>query len=217
MGGHPPGSSRAHARERDEPLSSWTFFAKGARRETCAEFEETALPVAPALYRTARRLTSRPEDASDVVQETMLRAYRTFHGFQPGTNARAWLFTILHSILANDWRRRKRKPEEMSLEAVEERFAGALRASGADAESALLARIDASPEIDAALKSLPEEYRAAVLLVDVEELTYEEAADILRCPVGTVRSRLHRARKLLFAALHDYARRTRVAGGIDHG
>ncbi len=182
-------------------------------RNLRAEFEETALPVAPALYRTARRLTRRTEDASDAVQETMLRAYRTFHGFQPGTNARAWLFTILYSILTNDWRRRQRAPEEVPLEVVEERFAKALRASGVDAESALLQRLDASPEIDSALKDLPEEYRAAVLLVDVEELSYEEAAAILGCPVGTVRSRLHRARKLLFVALHDYARRTGVAEG----
>ncbi len=182
-------------------------------RNLRAEFEETALPIAPALYRTARRLTRGPEDASDVVQETMLRAYRTFHGFQPGTNARAWLFRILYSILANHWRRRKRTPEEVSLEGVEERFALALRASGADAELALLQRLDASPEIDSALKDLSEEYRAAVLLVDVEDLSYEEAADVLGCAVGTIRSRLHRARKLLFASLHDYARRTGVAGG----
>ncbi len=189
------------------------FSRETPPRNLRAEFEETALPVAPALYRTARRLTRRPEDAGDAVQETMLRAYRTFERFQPGTNARAWLFTILYSILTNDWRRRQRKPEEVSLEVVEERFATAIRATGVDAESALLQRLDASPEVDSALKDLPEEYRAAVLLVDVEELTYEEAAAILGCPVGTVRSRLHRARKLLFVALHDYARRTGVAEG----
>jgi len=182
-------------------------------RNLRSEFEEAALPVAPALYRTARRLTRRTEDASDAVQETMLRAYRTFHGFQPGTNIRAWLFTILYSILINDWRRRKRAPEETPLEVVEERFAKALVASDVDAESRLLRRLDSSPEVDGALKDLPEEYRAAVLLVDVEELTYEEASEVLGCPVGTVRSRLHRARKLLFVALHDYARRTGVAEG----
>jgi RNA polymerase sigma-70 factor (ECF subfamily) len=189
-------------------------FGVGAKtRNLRSEFEVTALPVAPALYRTARRLTRGPEDARDVVQETMLRAYRTFDRFQAGTNVRAWLFTILYSILTNSWRRRQRTPEEVPLEIVEERFAGALRASGVDAESRLLQRLEASPEIDSALGDLPEEYRAAVLLVDVEELSYEEAAAVLGCPVGTVRSRLHRARKLLFVALHDYARRAGVAEG----
>ncbi|MGH9389939.1 MAG: sigma-70 family RNA polymerase sigma factor, partial [Vicinamibacteria bacterium] len=182
-------------------------------RNLRSEFEDTALPIAPALYRTARRLTRVPEDASDAVQETLLRAYRTFDRFQPGTNVRAWLFTILYSILTNAWRRRQRAPEEVSLEIVEERFATALRAASVDAESALLKRLDASPEIDSALEDLPEEYRAAVLLVDVEELTYEEAAEALGCPVGTLRSRLHRARKLLFVALHDYARRAGVVEG----
>ncbi len=120
------------------------FSRETPPRNLRSEFEEAALPVAPALYRTARRLTRRPEDASDAVQETMLRAYRTFPGFQPGTNARAWLFTILYSILTNDWRRRQRRPEEVQLEVVEERFAKALRASGVDAESRLLHRLEAS-------------------------------------------------------------------------
>ncbi len=185
--------------------------AKG--RNLRSEFEEAALPIAPALYRTARRLTRAPEDASDAVQETFLRAYRTFDRFQPGTNVRAWLFTILYSILTNAWRRRQRTPEEVPIEIVEERFAHALRSPQVDSESALLKRLGASPEIDFALKELPEEYRAAVLLVDVEELTYEEAAEALECPVGTLRSRLHRARKLLYVSLLDYARRAGVAEG----
>jgi RNA polymerase sigma-70 factor (ECF subfamily) len=182
-------------------------------RNLRSEFEQAALPVAPALYRTARRLTRDPEDAADAVQETFLRAYRTFDRFQPGTNARAWLFTILYSILTNAWRRRRRSPQEVSLEVAEERFAAALRAADVDFESALLQRLEGSPEIEAALEGLPEEYRAAVLLVDVEELTYEEAASALVCPVGTLRSRLHRGRKLLFAALQEYARKTRAAKG----
>ncbi|HXV64684.1 MAG TPA: sigma-70 family RNA polymerase sigma factor [Vicinamibacteria bacterium] len=192
-------------------MSSVREEAEG--RNLRAEFEDWALPVAPALYRTAHRLTRRPEDARDLVQETMLRAYRTFQNFQPGTNVRAWLFTILYSIVSNEWRRRQRAPEEVSMDVIEERFAKALRTPDIDAESALLQRIDASPEIDSALRGLPEDYRAAILLVDVEELSYEDAAGVLGCPVGTVRSRLHRARKLLFIALRDYARRIGVAEG----
>ncbi len=164
--------------------------------------------MAPSLYRTARRLSRRTEDASDLVQETFLRAYRTFDSFQDGTNAKAWLFTILYSIVANRWRRERRAPDELSLDDADGRFGQALAGAGADAEQQLLSRLDASPEIDTALRQLPEWYRAAVLLVDVEELTYDEAAAALECPVGTVRSRLARGRRLLFLALRDYAVRT---------
>lgn len=172
------------------------------------DFERIALPVAPALYRTAHRLSRGPEDASDLVQETFLRAYRTFANFQDGTNAKAWLFTIMHSIVANRWRAERRAPGELAVDDVERRFGAALASKQVDAEQALLARLDASPEVDHALRELPDAQRAAVLLVDVEELTYEEAAAVLDCPVGTVRSRLARGRKQLFVALTEYARRT---------
>jgi RNA polymerase sigma-70 factor (ECF subfamily) len=174
-------------------------------RDLRAEFEETALPLSGALYRTARRLTRDPADASDAVQETLLRAYRTFGRFDPGTNARAWLFTILYSILSNVWRRKQRAPEEVPLTVAEERFGRALHAD-ADFEPEFI-RLESAPEVESALGKLPEEYRAAVLLVDVEELSYEEAAEAMGCAVGTLRSRLHRARKLLFAELREYARR----------
>lgn len=175
-------------------------------RDRRADFERLALPVAPALYRTARRLTTRPEDASDLVQETFLRAYRTFDNFREGTNAKAWLFTILYSILSNRWRHDSRTPREVSLEDVDARFGEAV-AVAADAERVLLTRLDASPEVDAALRRLPGAYRAAVLMVDVEDMTYQEVSVALDCPVGTVRSRLARGRKLLFLALLEYARR----------
>jgi RNA polymerase sigma-70 factor (ECF subfamily) len=170
------------------------------------DFERIALPVAPALYRTAHRL-SRPEDASDLVQETFLRAYRTFDNFQEGTNAKAWLFTIMYSILANRWRAERRASDDVAVDYVEKRFGAALASPQMNAEEVLLARLDASPEVDKALRELPDAQRAAVLLVDVEELTYEEAAAVLDCPMGTVRSRLARGRKQLFVALTEYARR----------
>lgn len=172
-----------------------------------AAFEAIALPLAGALYRTGLRLTRQPSDAADLVQETFLRAYRTFDSFEDGTNAKAWLFTILYSIVANRWRRDQRSPELLSMDDVERRFDRAMAEEAEDVERALLARLEASPEIDAALAALPEAYRAAILLVDVEELTYEEAATALACPVGTVRSRLARGRKLLFLSLREYARR----------
>ncbi len=166
------------------------------------------MPFAPMLYRTARRIAGRPDDASDLVQETFLRAYRTFANFQDGTNAKAWLFTIMYSIASNQWRADRRAPIEVPVEEVERRFGAALASEAGDAEQLMLARLEASPEVDRALRDLPEAQRAAVVLVDVEELTYEEAATVLECPVGTVRSRLARGRKQLFVALADYARRT---------
>lgn len=176
-------------------------------RDRRAAFERVALPVSGALYRTAARLSRSPDDARDLVQETFLRAYRTFDSFQDGTNAKAWLFTILSSILANRWRAERRAPAEVQVDDLDAAFGDAVAAGVPDAERALLERLDASPEIDAALRSLPDTHRAVVLMVDVEELSYEEAAAALDCPVGTVRSRLARGRKQLFLALRDYARR----------
>jgi RNA polymerase sigma-70 factor, ECF subfamily len=180
------------------------------RDDRRVEFERLAMPHAQSLYRTALRLTGRAEDAHDLVQETFLRAYRTFASFKAGTNERAWLFTILYSIMSNRWRSDRGAPDEVAVDDLDARFAAALAASGADAEQLLLARLDATPEVQRALEALPEAYRAAVLLVDVEELTYEEASAVLACPVGTVRSRLARGRRLLFTALSDYARSQRL-------
>jgi len=178
------------------------------REDRRAAFERLAMPHARALHRTAQRLTGRADDASDVVQETFLRAYRTFHGFRPGSNEKAWLFTILYSILANRWQAAERAPDEVVVDDLDARVAGSLTAVDPDAEQRLLQRLGATPEIHRALSSLPEVFRAAVLLVDVEQLTYEETAAVLDCAVGTVRSRLARGRRLLYAALVDYARRT---------
>ena len=172
------------------------------------DFERVALPVAPALYRTAHRLSRRPEDAKDLVQETFLRAYRTFDNFREGTNVKAWLFTIMYSIVANRWRAERRAPDEVAVDDMESRFGAAIASTDRGPEQSLLARLDAAPEVDRALRDLPDAQRATVLLVDVEELTYEEAAAALDCPVGTVRSRLARGRKQLFVTLTEYARRT---------
>ena len=178
-----------------------------------AAFEQLAMPHARALHRTAQRLTSSVEDASDVVQETFLRAYRTFDNFRPGTNEKAWLFTILYSIMSNRWQSARRVPDEVQVDDLEARFAAGGTGEGSNGERALLERLGATPEIHRALEELPESYRAAVLLVDVEELTYEEASTVLACPIGTVRSRLARGRRLLFAALSEYAVRSGVIRG----
>jgi len=168
------------------------------------QFEAIALPFTKSLYNTARHLTHRPEDASDLVQETYLRAYRTFHNFTPGTNCKAWLFTIMYSVFANKYRKEQREPESVSIEELEEKFHRLLATAEWEPHWALTLR-EVGTEIAQALNLLPEGFRLAALLVDVEEMSYEEAAAIMNCPVGTVRSRLFRARKLLFLELQQYA------------
>lgn len=165
------------------------------------EFEKTTLPLLPSAYRFARRLAASDADAMDLVQEAYLRAFRTRDAFVAGTNARAWLFQILYSIFVNKYRSSQREPAVVSLEAPDE-----LAAPAADGPEADVLRCTA-PEVEAAFGALPEPYRAAVALVDLEELSYEEAAAALSCPVGTLRSRLFRGRRLLAHSLRDYALR----------
>jgi RNA polymerase sigma-70 factor, ECF subfamily len=177
----------------------------GSKREL---FEATAIPFMGALHNTALRLTHDPQDAADLVQETFLRAYRTFANFAPGSNCKAWLFTILYSIFINQYRQAKRRPRMESVEELEERFHHFVQAPGDPASD--ITTVEGwgrrwSPEVERALRELPEEFRAPLLLIDVEGLSYEEAASVLGCPVGTVGSRLYRGRTSLFALLQGYA------------
>jgi RNA polymerase sigma-70 factor, ECF subfamily len=179
--------------------------AREARRRA---FEVEALPHLRSLWAAARRLAHRDADAEDLVQETYLRAYRTFDNFRPGTNGRAWLLTILYSVFINRYHRERRRPESRPLEELESRPLNEL--AGEDWEAPLLAAASAgawgmSGTVEMALRKLPAAYRHTVLAVDVEGLTYDEAATALSCPIGTVRSRLARARRLLAAELADYA------------
>jgi RNA polymerase sigma-70 factor (ECF subfamily) len=170
-----------------------------------SQFEAIALPFMKSIYNTALCLTHRPEDASDLVQETYLRAYRTFSNFTPGTNCKAWLFTIMYSIFVNRYRKEQREPESVSVEELEEQFHRSLAVAESDPYSTQSGAMAA--EVNQALNRLPESFRLAVLLVDIEEMSYEEAATVLNCPLGTLRSRLFRARKLLFLELEPYALR----------
>ncbi len=174
-------------------------------------FETTAVPFMKSVYNMALRLTRVPEDASDLVQETYLRAYRTFDNYRPGTNCKAWLLTILYSIFVNRYRKKQREPVAISLEELEEKFRRSFRAEEADqpfAQVPTLPETWTDEEVRRAMEQLPESFRAVVLLIDVEGLSYEEAAAALNCPVGTVRSRLFRARRSLFVALQEHAKRT---------
>jgi RNA polymerase sigma-70 factor (ECF subfamily) len=167
-----------------------------------------ALPLMRGVYNFALRLTRRPEDARDLVQETYLRAYRTFGNFRPGTNGKAWLFTILYSVFVNKYRKQQREPAMVSVEELVDELPAASRAGDSPPFPVAAGSLTwAEPEVGAALRRLPENFRFAVLLVDVDELSYEEAASVLGCPVGTLRSRLFRARKFLSAELREYARR----------
>ena len=175
-----------------------------------ARFEAVAMPFMDVLYNKALHLTRRPEDANDVVQETYLRAFRTFANFAEGTNCKAWLFTILYSVFINRYRKEQREPDMVSMDEREETFHLAVADEQWESSFAALSGSELDwqgTEVKEALAKLPESFRTAVLLVDVEGLTYEEAAGVVVSPVGTLRSRLFRARRLLFVELHDYARK----------
>jgi len=180
-----------------------------------ARFEAVAMPCLDALHGTALRLTRRREDAADLVQETFLRGYRTFSNFVPGTNGKAWLFTIMYSVFVNAYRKRGREPETVSLDDLEARFDRSLELPDQKAHLEILQNPNLDlkgSEVEQALQRLPESFRVAVLLVDVEDLSYEEAAAVTQSPLGTLRSRLFRGRKMLALELVDYARRMGYVG-----
>lgn len=190
--------------------TDWRMAAHEAgESDKHALFKQWALPHMDYLYTASLYLTRQREEAEDVFQETYLRAFRFFHQFTPGTNCRAWLLTIMHNVFNNRYAQRARAGRMVELESVTyEQEQKRLADGAADQEdpAALFAAGLLDSEMSDALQSLPDEYRATVVLVDIEELTYEEAAAVLGCPIGTVRSRLSRARRCLHAALSSYAR-----------
>jgi RNA polymerase sigma-70 factor (ECF subfamily) len=179
----------------------------GPRNNDRERFEALAMPLARPLYGFALRLTRHSDDASDLVQETFLRAYRTFGSFRPGTNAKAWMFKILYSIHLNDAKRRERRPATTSMDGAYEDGPMEIVDWSGTAEILTNPAIEwEGSEVEREVSALPEEFREAVLLVDLGDLTYEEAAKVAGCPVGTIRSRLARARLRLAERLRDLAR-----------
>jgi len=174
-----------------------------ASDEKRASFEREALVHLDSLYRVALRLTRNPSDADDLVQETMLKAYRSWHQYQPGTNAKGWLLTILRHAFINEYRRKARHPETTNLDAIEP-FAVFDDVQEDDPQGKFFDQI-VDDEVLRAIDELPEQFREAVVLSDVEGLSYEEVARVLEVPIGTVKSRLFRARRLLQGKLYGYA------------
>jgi RNA polymerase sigma-70 factor, ECF subfamily len=177
----------------------------GGDEELRARFERDALPLLPGLYSAALRLTRNPSDAEDVVQETFLRAYRGFAGFQEGTNLKAWMYRILTNTFINSYRKKKRQPTEVLEDELPDWYLYDQLGGEGAVDSAETTVLESIPDEDvrAALDALPEAFRMAVWLVDVEGFSYKETAEILDVPIGTVMSRLHRGRKALEKGLWE--------------
>jgi RNA polymerase sigma-70 factor, ECF subfamily len=185
--------------------------------ERRARFTAEALPYLDQLYSAALRYTRNPADAEDLVQDAFAKAYAAFHQFRPGTNLRAWLYRILTNTYINAYRKQQRRPDEVSADVSTEdgEFSLYDRISATTARPAeveVLERLT-DEEVKEALAALPEQFRMAVYLADVEGFSYAEIAEIMGTPIGTVMSRLHRGRGALQKALYDYARRRRLVPG----
>jgi RNA polymerase sigma-70 factor, ECF subfamily len=181
-----------------------------------ARFERDVLPMLPSLYGAAMRLTRNPADAEDLVQETYLRAFRGFAGFQEGTNLKAWLYRILTNSYINTYRKKQRQPQTVEgPDDLDEWYLfdrlGAQNVEGS-AEDEVLDKIP-DEDVKRALESLPENFRMPVLLADVEGFSYKEIAEIMDSPIGTVMSRLHRGRKALERALWETAKERGLVDG----
>ena len=177
-------------------------------RKLKAQFENVALPQLSRLYAAAFYFTKDKTDAEDLVQETYLRAFSFFDHFIPGTNCRAWLLSIMRNIFINRYRQRQREGESVNWDEIDSKYESMVaeedKTRSKTPEELFLSKL-MGDQISKALQELPEDYRTAIVLVDVQDLTYEETAKVMECPIGTVRSRVSRGRQLLQVALREYA------------
>lgn len=176
--------------------------------ERARQFEEQMLPHIDTLYRAALSMTRSPASADDLVQDTYVRAFQYFDNFEGGTNSRAWLFRILTNLYINSYRKKNREPEQVSFDQSEDfylhsRLSDAHEKGAASPEEVIVQKVEVEA-IRAAIDKLPVDYREVVVLADLNELSYQEIADMLEIPIGTVRSRLSRGRRLVQRSLWAY-------------
>jgi RNA polymerase sigma-70 factor, ECF subfamily len=184
-------------------------------------FQEEAMPLLDSLYAGALRMTRNPADAEDLVQDTLLRAYRAFDRFEPGTNLKAWLFRIMTNAYINTYRKKQREPQKVSSEEVEDfdlyRELKDHDPSLSETPETIVLDSLVDSDITEAIDALPEQFRLAVVLSDVEDFSYAEIAEIMDVPLGTVMSRLHRGRKALQKRLWELARDRGIVKGSADG
>ena len=207
-------SEEQDALEHDEPDSDVVDAKTVSEAELRSLFEDQALPFMDQLYGAAMRMTRNPADASDLVQETFVKAFAAFRQFKQGTNLKAWLYRILTNTFINTYRKNQRNPYQGTIDELEDWQLGGAESvtQSISARSAEADAIDHLPSsaVKDALQAIPEDFRMAVYFADVEGFSYQEIADIMKTPVGTVMSRLHRGRRLLRGLLADHARETGI-------
>ena len=191
----------------DEEISDEEVLSEEQLAQKRKDFETEAMPYINLLHNYAYRMTGNQLDADDLVQETYLRAFRFFHKFEKGTNCKAWLFRIMKNLFINKYRKNQKEPGKVDYDDVENFFdtIKSDRVESTDLQEKLFSNLLDDDMVNA-LNSLPDDFKTVVILCDIEGLSYEEIAEFVQCPIGTVRSRLHRGRKLLQQKLLAYAK-----------